>query len=40
MIKRFIKICLTVDPEKRPSIDDILKLPVIRYKINNFLKEV
>ena len=39
-IRDLLKKCLTVDPEKRPSIDDILKLPVIRNRINNFLKEV
>ena len=39
-IKNLLKKCLTVDPEKRPSIDEILKLPLIKNRINNFLKEV
>ena len=39
-IKDLLKRCLTVDPDKRPSIDDILNLPLIKNRINNFLKEV
>jgi len=39
-IRDLLKKCLTVDPVQRPSIDDILKLPLIKNRINNFLKEV
>ena len=39
-IRDLLKKCLTVDPDQRPSIDDILKLPLIKNRINNFLKEV
>ena len=39
-IRDLLKKCLTVDPEKRPSIDEILKLSLIKKRINNFLKEV
>ena len=39
-IRDLLKKCLTVDPEKRPSIDEILKLSLIKNRINNFLKEV
>ena len=39
-IRDLLKSCLTVDQNKRPSIDDILKLPLIKKRINNFLKEV
>jgi NIMA (never in mitosis gene a)-related kinase len=39
-IRDLLKKCLTIDPDKRPSIDQILKLPLIRNRINNFLKEV
>ena len=39
-IRDLLKKCLTVNPDQRPSIDDILKLPVIKNRINNFLKEV
>ena len=39
-IRNLLKKCLTVDPDKRPSINEILKLPLIRNRINNFLKEV
>ena len=39
-IKDLLKKCLTLDPEKRPSIDDILKLPLIKERIKNFLNEV
>ena len=39
-IRDLLKKCLTIDPDKRPSIDQILKLPLIRNRINNFLKEI
>ena len=39
-IKDLLKSCLTVDPTKRPSINDILQLPLIKNRINNFLNEV
>jgi NIMA (never in mitosis gene a)-related kinase len=39
-IRDLLKKCLTIDPDKRPSIDQILKLPLIKNRINNFLKEV
>ena len=39
-IKDLLKKCLTLEPEKRPSIDEILKLPLIKNRINNFLTEV
>ena len=39
-IRDLLKKCLTVDPEKRPSIDEILKLSLIKKRIKNFLKEV
>ena len=39
-IKNLLKKCLTLDPEKRPSIDEILKLPLIKNRINNYLKEI
>ena len=39
-LRDLLKKCLTVKAENRPSIDDILKLPLIKDRINNFLKEV
>ena len=39
-IKDLLKRCLTLQPEKRPSINEILKLPLIKDRINNYLKEV
>ena len=39
-IRDLLKKCLTLDPKKRPSIDDILQLPLIKNRINNFLNEV
>ena len=39
-IKDLLKKCLTLEPEKRPSIDAILQLPLIKNRINNFLSEV
>ena len=39
-IKDILKKCLTLDPAKRPSINDILQLPIIKDRINSFLNEV
>jgi len=39
-IRDLLKKCLTLDPSKRPSIDDILNLPLIKNRIKNFLNEV
>ena len=39
-IRDLLKRCLTIDPEKRPSINEILQLSLIKDRINNFLNEV
>ena len=39
-IRDLLKKCLTLEPEKRPSINDILQLPLIKDRIKNFLNEV
>ena len=39
-IRNLLKNCLTLNPEERPSIDDILQLPLIKERIKNFLNEV
>lgn len=39
-LRDILKRCLSQDPEKRPSINDILQLPIIKDRINNFLSEV
>lgn len=39
-IRDLLKKCLTIDPSKRPSIDDIINLPLIKNRINNFQNEV
>ena len=39
-LRDLLKSLLTQDPDKRPSINDILKLPLIKDRINNFLNEV
>ena len=39
-IKDLLKSCLTLEPENRPSINDILQLPLIKDRINKFLNEV
>ena len=39
-IRDLLKKCLTLEPEKRPSINEILKLPLIKNRINKFLNEV
>jgi NIMA (never in mitosis gene a)-related kinase len=38
-IKELLKKCLTVSPGKRPTIDEILKFPIIRDRINKFVKK-
>ena len=35
-IRNLLKKCLTVNPDERPSINDILKLPLIKNRINKF----
>jgi NIMA (never in mitosis gene a)-related kinase len=39
-LRDILKRCLTQDPEKRPSVNEILQLPIIKDRINNFLSEV
>ena len=39
-LRDILKKCLTMEPEKRPSINDILQLSIIKDRINNFLSEV
>ena len=39
-IRDLLKKCLTLKPEERPSIDEILNLPLIKNRINNKLNEV
>ena len=39
-LRDILKKCLTIDPTKRPSINDILQLSIIKDRINNFLSEV
>ena len=39
-IRDLLKKCLTLKPEERPSIDEILKMPLIKNRINNLLNEV
>ena len=39
-IRDLLKKCLNLDPAKRPSIDEILKLPLIKNRINSKLNEV
>ena len=39
-IRDLLKKCLTLKPEERPSIDELLKLPLIKNRINNKLDEV
>ena len=39
-IRNLLNSCLTLEPEKRPSINDILKLPLIKERIKKFLSEV
>ena len=39
-IKDLLKKCLTLEAKNRPSIDEILQLPLIKNRIKNFLNEV
>ena len=39
-IKDLLKKCLTLEAKNRPSIDEILQLPLIKNRIQNFLNEV
>ena len=39
-IRDLLKKCNTLDPEKRPSINEILQLPLVKNRINNLLNEV
>jgi NIMA (never in mitosis gene a)-related kinase len=39
-LKDLLKKCLTLDPKGRPTINEILQLPLIKERINHFLKEV
>ena len=39
-LKDLLKKCLTLDPKERPTINEILQLPLIKERINHFLKEV
>jgi serine/threonine protein kinase len=39
-LKDLLKKCLTLDPKGRPTINEILQLPLIKERINLFLKEV
>jgi len=39
-IRDLLKKCLTTNPDIRPSIDEILNLPLIKNRINNKLNEV
>ena len=39
-IRGLLKKCLTLKPEERPSINEILKMPLIKNRINNLLNEV
>ena len=38
-LKDIINIFLTKDPEQRPSIQDLVIIPIIRSAIDNLLKE-
>lgn len=39
-LRMLISVCLNVDPNRRPSVKDILNLPIIQGRINRFLSEV
>ena len=39
-LRDLLKSLLTLDPDERPSINDILKLPLIKDRIKSFLNEV
>ena len=38
-LKDIINLLLTKDPEKRPSIQESIKIPIIREAIDSLLKE-
>ena len=38
-LRSLINSLLIVDPEKRPTINEILRLPIIKSRIKNFLNE-
>ena len=39
-IREIVTKCLNIEPYKRPNVNDILKLPIIKNRILNFLSEV
>jgi NIMA (never in mitosis gene a)-related kinase len=39
-LREIVSKCLMVDPTRRPSIREILKMPIIQNRIKNFLTEV
>jgi len=39
-LKLLVNMLLTIDSEKRPCINDILKLPYLKNRIRNFLSEM
>ena len=39
-LRELVTKCLTVDPIKRPSIQEILRMPIIQNRIRSFLTEV
>ena len=39
-LRNLISQLLNVDPDKRPSVDQILKLPIIKNRIKNYLNEI
>ena len=39
-LREIVSKCLMVDPSRRPSIREILKMPIIQNRIKNFLTEV
>ena len=39
-LREIVSKCLLVDPSRRPSIREILKMPIIQNRIKNFLTEV
>jgi NIMA (never in mitosis gene a)-related kinase len=39
-LRDILKRCLTKEPEKRPTVNEILQLPIIKDRIKNFLNEV
>ena len=39
-LRSLVHSLLTVESEKRPSINDILKLPYLKNRIRNFLSEM